>query len=106
MTPQHCPDWVKAIHARLSDLRFSQRELEQEFLNQCARGSSFAIPPSLELANVRDQEGRTGLHLALMNPAVTKETLWELISRCPQLISLRDYDQNLPLDLGDPDRAQ
>lgn len=95
---QDYPDWVKEVQARLSEYPLIQREHEQAFLKQCAEGSLTSLPTDLDVANVRDAEGRTGLHLALMNPSTVPSVLRIMLSH-PQLIALSDYDQNYPLDL-------
>ena len=99
------PDWVKAVLSKLPNSAIATRDKELEFLKNCETGSSFAIPTDIDLAAVRDIDGRTCLHLALLNPSIIPDTLAAIVSACPRLLLLADYNQNYPLELINPKSA-
>lgn len=97
---QAIPQWAKSISSQLLN---QPRDEEQHFLRSCASGKTidFSMIKSKKIdpTKTRDLEGRTGLHLALMNPSLEKEDIGMLVAACPNLCYQRDYDQNLPGDL-------
>lgn len=103
LQPTAYPSWAQLISQRIGEQSLTQRQLEQLYLNSCASGTSIDMSKitsgEIDPSKVRDLEGRTFLHLALLNPNFHPRGLSELTSARPDLMYLRDYEQNLPFDL-------
>ena len=102
---QDYPVWVRQILPQILTTAPNPYEIEQIFLKQCASGTQLDLDSikalKIDLTDVRDPQGRTGIQLLLLNPSAMAENFRKLITACPQLMFVKDFDQNLPLDLKD-----